>query len=80
MPSTLNKYLAERLWFGGLHQSIIASIEVSAGFVSSSEISLGDYFSFQLWATAGNIIGGTVFVAAIKYGQLGDRTFVSRGQ
>lgn len=65
---------------GGLHHSIVGSIEVFTGFISSPKIMLSDYLSFQLWATLGNIIGGTVFVAAIKYGQLGDNTFASRAQ
>ena len=63
---------------GGLHHSIVGSIEVFVGLISSEKITLGDYAHFQLWATLGNMIGGTVFVAAIKYGQLGDETFASR--
>lgn len=58
---------------GGLHHSIVGSIEVFVGLISSEEITLGDYAHFQLWTTLGNIIGGTVFVAAIKFGQLGKR-------
>lgn len=63
---------------GELHHSIVGSIEMFAGLISSSEITLEDYAHFQVFATLGNIIGGTVFVAAVKYGQLGDRTFISR--
>ena len=55
---------------GELHHSIVGSIEMFAGLISSEEISINDYVHFQVWATLGNIIGGTVFVAAIKYGQL----------
>ena len=63
---------------GELHHSIVGSIEMFAGLISSPDISLNDYAHFQVFATLGNIIGGTVFVAAVKYGQLGDRTFISR--
>ena len=60
---------------GELHHSIVGSIEVFAGLISSDGIHFSDYASFQLWATLGNIVGGTVFVAAIKYGQLRKREF-----
>ena len=55
---------------GELHHSIVGSIEMFAGLISSEKIHFNDYLHFQVWATLGNIIGGTVFVAAIKYGQL----------
>ncbi|MGB3587491.1 MAG: formate/nitrite transporter family protein [Tunicatimonas sp.] len=58
----------------GLHHSIVGSIEVFAGFLISSEISFSDYLFFQLWATVGNIIGGTVFVALVKYSHLGEKS------
>ncbi len=64
----------------GLHHSIVGSIEVFSGFISSPNVTLSDYFHFQLWATVGNIIGGTVFVAILKYGQLGDQISVSRSR
>ena len=63
---------------GELHHSIVGSIEMFAGLISSEDITIGDYAHFQVWATLGNIIGGTVFVAAVKYGQLGDKSFASR--
>ena len=58
---------------GGLHHSIVGSLEVFAGLITSEEIGIGDYLRFQTAATLGNIIGGTVFVAVIKYGQLGNK-------
>ncbi len=51
----------------GLHHCIVGSIEVFSGLISSSEISITDYFKFQFWATLGNAIGGAVFVAILKY-------------
>ncbi len=53
--------------FGGLHHSIAGSIEVFAGTISDARIKIGDYFHFQSWTTLGNIIGGVVFVAIMKY-------------
>ncbi len=52
---------------GGLHHSIVGSIEVFAGFISDADITFVDYFSFQIVATLGNAIGGVVFVALLKY-------------
>lgn len=53
---------------GGLHHSILGSIEVFSGLISGhNDISLADYLSFQLWATLGNAVGGIVFVAIIKF-------------
>ncbi len=52
---------------GGLHHSIVGSIEVFAGFLVSSEINWLQYLKFQVWTTLGNMIGGVVFVALIKF-------------
>lgn len=52
---------------GGLHHSIVGSIEVFSGLLSSSKITVMDYSKFQLNATIGNLIGGTVFVAVLKF-------------
>ncbi|MEM6845046.1 MAG: formate/nitrite transporter family protein [Bacteroidota bacterium] len=60
----------------GLHHSIVGSIEVFTGFLVSSKVTFGDYLFFQLWATLGNIIGGTVFVAVVKYSHLGKANFI----
>ena len=51
----------------GLHHCIIGSIEVFSAAISSSKVGWSDYFNFQVWATLGNAIGGTVFVAILKY-------------
>ncbi len=53
----------------GLHHSIVGSIEVFCGTVISHELGVTDYLHFQVWATIGNIIGGSVFVALFKFGQ-----------
>lgn len=60
----------------GLHHSIVGSIEVFTGFLVSSKITIYDYLYFQVWATLGNIIGGTFFVAIVKYSHLGPENFI----
>lgn len=51
---------------GGLHHSIVGSIEVFAGCLVS-DIPLAAYGKFQLWSTVGNIGGGVLFVSLLKY-------------
>ncbi len=53
--------------FTGLHHSIIGSIEVFSGMMTSPDIGLIDYLSFQSLALLGNAFGGAIFVALIKY-------------
>jgi formate/nitrite transporter FocA (FNT family) len=53
--------------FTGLHHSIIGSVEIFSGMLSSSDISLGDYLTFQSTALLGNAFGGAIFVALLKY-------------
>lgn len=55
------------LAFVGLHHSIVGNVEVFAGLLSSSKITWGMYLSFQGIALLGNAVGGTVFVALLKY-------------
>jgi formate-nitrite transporter family protein len=53
--------------FTGLHHSIIGSVEVFSGMMSSPDISLSDYLIFQCAALLGNAFGGVIFVALLKY-------------
>lgn len=55
------------LSFAGLHHSIVGNVEVFAGLISSSKISISDYGIFEGLALLGNAIGGAVFVALLKY-------------
>lgn len=55
---------------GGLHHCIVGSIEVFSGFLVSDEIGWSEYFKFQSAATIGNIIGGVVFVALLKFSHI----------
>lgn len=54
--------------FTGLHHSIIGSVEIFSGMMSSPDISVGDYLTFQGTALLGNAFGGAIFVALLKYG------------
>lgn len=60
----------------GLHHSIVGSIEVFTGLIATDAITVKDYLHFQFWTTLGNIIGGTVFVAIVKYSHLGKEVFI----
>lgn len=51
-----------------LHHSIVGTIEVLAAVFANQGVSFADYGYFLVWTTLGNIIGGVVFVALIKYG------------
>ncbi|MDF9798316.1 formate/nitrite transporter FocA (FNT family) [Catalinimonas alkaloidigena] len=62
---------------GGLHHSIVGSIEVFAGMIVDERITIVDYLHFQTFATLGNILGGTVFVAIVKYSHLGNTNLIS---
>jgi len=55
---------------GGLHHCIVGSIEVFSGFLVSDEVGWSDYLKFQSAATLGNIIGGVVFVALLKFSHI----------
>lgn len=55
------------LSFAGLHHSIVGNVEVFAGLLVPSSLSIGDYAAFQAVAVLGNAIGGAVFVALLKY-------------
>ncbi len=54
---------------GGLHHSIVGSIEVFTAMLIYDKINLPEYLHFQVWTTIGNILGGAVFVALFHYGQ-----------
>lgn len=55
------------LSFTSLHHSIIGNIEVFAGTITSDQIGIGDYLTFQSTALIGNALGGAIFVALLKY-------------
>ncbi|HUF75227.1 MAG TPA: formate/nitrite transporter family protein [Longimicrobiales bacterium] len=53
--------------FAGLHHSIVGSVEVLAGVLTSADTGLADFGRFLLWSTLGNVVGGVALVAALKY-------------
>jgi formate-nitrite transporter family protein len=55
--------------FARLHHAIVGTVEVLAGAFAGQGITAGDFGHFLLFATLGNIAGGVVFVAFLKYGQ-----------
>ena len=58
---------------GGLHHSIVGSIEVFAAVLTSDAVNLKDYAHVQIWSTLGNIMGGVVFVAFVKFSHVNPR-------
>jgi formate/nitrite transporter FocA (FNT family) len=50
-----------------LHHVVVGSVEVLAGVFAGPDVTAADYGHFLLWTTLGNIVGGSVFVALIKY-------------
>lgn len=53
-----------------LHHSIVGTAEVLAGVFSGLGATPADFGKFLFWATLGNILGGTLFVALIKFGHI----------
>ena len=62
--------IAAFIGFIGLPHCIAGNVEVLAGYIVSGEISLMDYVRFITASTLGNVVGGTVFVALLKYGHV----------
>lgn len=54
----------------GLHHCIVGSIEVFSGMIVHQDVHLYHYIHFLVWATLGNILGGVVFVALLKFGHI----------
>lgn len=46
---------------------IVGSVEVLSGLFARQGITWADYGHYMLWATLGTALGGTIFVALIKY-------------
>lgn len=59
--------------FAHLPHCIAGNIELLAGLLATSGVTAADYGTYLLVTTVGNTVGGTVFVALLKYG------FVVRG-
>ena len=59
--------IATVIGFAHLPHSIAGTVEVLAGVFASPEVTLGDFGRFLVASTIGNVIGGSVFVALLKY-------------
>lgn len=55
---------------GHLHHVIVGSIEIMLALFAGLPVAISDIGRFLLWATLGNVVGGVVFVAVIKYGHV----------
>jgi formate/nitrite transporter FocA (FNT family) len=53
--------------FGHLQHPIVGSVEVLAAVFSHQGVTFNDWGRFLLWSTIGSAIGGTVFVALLKF-------------
>ncbi|TKX78725.1 formate/nitrite transporter family protein [Halorubrum sp. SD626R] len=53
-----------------LPHSIAGNVEVLFGLFVSPAITVADYLTFLALATVGNAVGGSVFVATLKYGHV----------
>lgn len=53
-----------------LPHAIAGTVEVVAAVFTSAAFTPADYAQFAVFATSGNVVGGTVFVALLKYGHI----------
>jgi len=53
---------------GGMHHVVLGTVEVLSAVFARQGIGGWDFGRFLVWATLGNAVGGSVFVALIKYG------------
>jgi len=60
--------VAFAIGFGHLHHAVVGSTEVLAGVFSGQGATMADFWRFLLPTTVGNLLGGFIFVALIKYG------------
>lgn len=52
---------------GHLHHCIIGTAEVVSGMIAAGAVTPLEFGRFLLFSTLGNAVGGTIFVAAVKY-------------
>ena len=56
----------------GLHHCVVGSVEVLGAVFTGQGVSVLDFGRFLLLASLGNAVGGSVFVALVKYGHAND--------
>jgi formate/nitrite transporter FocA (FNT family) len=59
--------IATVIGLGRLHHVVVGSVEVLGGVFAGENVTAADYGQFVLWTTLGNAVGGSFFVALIKY-------------
>jgi formate/nitrite transporter FocA (FNT family) len=59
--------IATVIGIGRLHHVVAGTVEVLAGLFADKGVSPGEFVHFLCWTTLGNALGGSVFVALIKY-------------
>jgi len=59
--------IATVIGLGRLSHVVVGTVEVLAGVFAGEGVSGQDFGHFLLWTTLGNAVGGSVFVALIKY-------------
>jgi formate/nitrite transporter FocA (FNT family) len=55
--------------FGPFHHSLLGTTEVLGAMFLGQGVTPAAFAHFLLWTTLGNLVGGTVFVALLNYGQ-----------
>lgn len=55
---------------GKLHHSIAGTVEVLMAVFAGAGPGIADWGQFLVWAVLGNAVGGTVFVAVLKFGHV----------
>lgn len=61
--------VASGIGFAHFHHVIVGSVQLGMAVFAGQDVSAADIGRFLLFATLGNIIGGSVFVALIKFGR-----------
>lgn len=74
-PSTLSQIVVIYIvtfiiGIAGFHHSIAGSVEILVGYFIDNTISINDVFYFISHALAGNLVGGSIFVALLNYGHI----------
>lgn len=56
--------------FAPFHHAILGTTEVLGAMFLGTGVTLGQFGRFLVWTTAGNVLGGAVFVAGLNYGHI----------
>jgi formate/nitrite transporter FocA (FNT family) len=61
--------VAGAIGFAHLHHVIVGGVQLMMAALAGQDVSAADFGRFLLFVTLGNIVGGSFFVALIKFGQ-----------